>query len=225
MDGNVNSVASRSVPAWPKSQLPACVRLAYSGFVVLWAACYWRAYGPTNFLYFCDIAVFFTLGAVWLEWPILASMPAVGILLPQALWMIDFLGELLGLRLTGMTAYMFDSQIPLYLRSLSLFHFWLPILLVWLASRLGYDRRALPAWTLLAWCTVVVCYLWTPPPPAPPNDPLRPVNVNYVYGLSADAPQHWMPQNAYVAAMMVVLPLGVFLPTHLMLVRFFRVAR
>ena len=34
---------------------------------------YWRAYGPTNFLYFCDVALFLTLGAVWLESPLLAT--------------------------------------------------------------------------------------------------------------------------------------------------------
>ncbi len=48
---------------------------------------------------------------------------------------------------------MFDRQLAVFTRGLSLFHGWLPFLLVWLLVRLGYDKRALtpgplwrPAW-------------------------------------------------------------------------------
>ena len=51
---------------------------------------YWYYYGPTNFLYFCDVALFITLAGIWLESPLLVSMCAVGILAPQALWVLDF---------------------------------------------------------------------------------------------------------------------------------------
>ncbi len=209
--------------AAPRSvrRIPLWLKWAYTAFVLVLVPYYWHAYGPTNFLYFCDIALFFALGAVWLERPLLASMPAVGILLPQSLWMADLLAEVAGLRLTGMTGYMFDDQIPLFTRGLSLFHFWLPILLVWLVWRLGYERRALAAWTILAWGLIVVCYLFMPAPPAPSDNPLLPVNINYVYGFSAEAPQAWMPQNAYVALLMAVLAGGVFLPTHALLALFF----
>jgi hypothetical protein len=87
--------------ATPPRPIPLWVKLIYTAFVAVLVPCYWRDYGPTNFLYFCDMAVFFALGAVWLEWPILASMPAVGILLPQALWIVDFLAALCGINLTG----------------------------------------------------------------------------------------------------------------------------
>jgi hypothetical protein len=43
------------------------------------------------------------------------------------------------------------------------------------------------------------------------------VNINYVYGFSAAGPQTWMPQNAYVALLMAVLVVGIFLPTHFVL--------
>lgn len=59
------------------------------------------------------------LVAVWTEKSIWASMPAVGILLPQAFWMADFLGGIVGRHLTGMTAYMFSDTIPLFTRGLS----------------------------------------------------------------------------------------------------------
>jgi hypothetical protein len=203
------SPAARRIPLW--------LKWTYTAFCAVMVPYYWHAYGPTNFLYFCDVAVFFALGAVWLESPLLASMPTVGILLPQLLWMADLLAEVVGLRLTGMTAYMFNERIPLFTRGISLFHFWLPILLVWLVWRLGYDRRALPAWTVLALVLVLVCYLFMPAPPAPPERPLLPVNINYVYGFSAAGPQTWIPQNAYVALLMAALVFGVFVPTHFVL--------
>jgi hypothetical protein len=61
-------------------------------------------------------------------------------------WNLDFL---VGGRLTGLAAYMFDRRMPLHLRSLSLFHVALPPLLLWLLRRLGYDRRALLTQTAL----------------------------------------------------------------------------
>jgi len=202
-------------------RIPLWVKLVYSAYVAVLVPYYWAAYGPTNFLYFCDVALLMALAAMWAESPLLASMPAVGILVPQALWCADFLAELVGLHLTGMTGYMFDPNLVLLTRGLSFFHFWLPFLLVWLVWRLGYDRRALAGWTGLAWGLVLVCFFLLPPPPAPADDPNKPVNVNYVYGFSDKRPQEWMPAGAYLALLMVVLPLGIFLPTHLLLQKLF----
>jgi hypothetical protein len=191
--------------------------VSYTAFLGVLVPYYWAAYGPTNFLYFCDMALFFTLAALWTEHPLPAAMPAVGILLPQALWCADFLGGLVGWPITGMTAYMFDPGLSLFTRGLSFFHFWLPLLLVWLVWRLGYDRRAFWAWTGVAWALMLACYLWLPPPPAPREAPNTPVNVNYVYGLSDERPQDWIDRRLYLGLMMLGLPLGVFLPTHLLL--------
>jgi hypothetical protein len=151
-----------------------------------------------------------------------ASLPAGGILLPQALWMVDFLGGFVGLQATGMTAYMFSEDIPLFTRALSLFHFWLPLLLLWLLSRLGYDGRAFRRWTILAWALMLICYFLMPAPPAPADNPNLPVNINYVYGLNGEKPQQWMPPLAYLALLMVGLPICVFLPTHLIVAMVFR---
>jgi hypothetical protein len=43
--------------------------------------------------------------------------------------------------LIGLTNYMFDASIPRCIRGLSLFQA-LPVLLVWMLHRLGYDHRA-----------------------------------------------------------------------------------
>ncbi len=186
---------------------------------------YLRHYGPTNFLYYCDVALLLTTVALWVESPLLISAAAVGILLPQAIWILDFVAGLFGFTLLGLTAYMFDASRPRYLRGLSMFHAWLPVLLVWLLHRLGYDRRALPLWTAAAWVLMPVCYFLLPPPGSHPEDPNVPVNVNYVYGFRDDRPQSWMPGWAYFTVIMVGLPACVFLPTHMALDRLFGRAR
>ncbi len=198
-------------------RIPLVVKWFVTAFVAVLVPVYLQAYGPTNFLYFCDVALLLALAAAWTERPLLASAPAVGILLPQLLWMLDFLATAVGGRITGMTAYMFSPTIPLFVRSLSFFHFWLPLLLAWLVWRLGYDRRAFWAWTLLAWVLVLISYAFGPGPPAPADNPNLPVNINYVYGLSDERPQAWVPPLAWLGVVLVGLPLLIFLPTHLVL--------
>jgi len=107
-------------------------------------------------------------------------MCSVGILLPQCLWLADFGGNLLGIQLLGLTGYMFEHRLPLFTRALSLFHGWLPLLLVWLLVRLGYDKRAWSAWTVLATGSVLVCYFFTPPAGAHLANPNIPINLKLV---------------------------------------------
>ncbi|KGM40838.1 membrane protein [Aquabacterium sp. NJ1] len=199
------------------SVLPLWAKLAYTAFVAVLVPHYWQAYGPSNFLYFCDIALLLTCLAMWTESALLASACAVGILLPQFLWMIDFIGTWLGLPVTGMTGYMFQDAIPLFARFLSFFHFWLPLVLLWLVIRLGYDRRGLWLWWALAWAAMWASYLFLPMPPAPASNPGLPVNVNYVFGINDKAPQTWMLQQAFFALMLTALPALIWVPTHLVL--------
>lgn len=131
--------------------------------------------------------------------------------------MFDFGLALFGLRLTGLTDYMFNAGSPLLLRGLSLFHGWLPFLLVYLVWRLGYDRRALLAWTALAWGLMLASYFFLPGPT--PDAGLTPVNVDYVFGLSDSAPQNWMPAWAWLALMMAGLPTLLFAPVHVAMAR------
>jgi hypothetical protein len=199
------------------SRIPLPVKLAFTAFMAVLIPVYLANYGPTNFLYFCDMALLATLAGVWLENALLVSMPAVGILAPQFLWVVDFGFNLSGVGLTGMTDYMFNAATPALLRGLSLFHGWLPFLLLYLISRLGYDHRAFLAWTGLAWALMLVSYLFLPGPT--PDAGLIPVNVDYVFGPSDQAPQNWMPASAWLALMMVGLPLLLFAPTHVALRR------
>ena len=186
---------------------------------------YLHEYGPTNFLWFCDIALLLTWAGIWLESPLLISMSAVGILIPQLLWLIAFGGHLIGFHILALTDYMFDPNLPIFTRGLSLFHGWLPLLLVWLLSRLGYDTRALPAWAALAMVLIVICYLFTPAAGAQPPNPNTPVNINNIYGFNDHRPQHWMNQNLYVVLWTVALWVGAYLPAHSLLKHFFGPAK
>jgi hypothetical protein len=202
----------------PSRRLPLALKLALTAFVCVQVPFYWHTYGPTNFLYFCDVALFLALASVWTEHALPASMAAVGILIPQAVWVCDFVAGLFG-HSFGMTAYMFEESQPLPARAISLFHGWLPFLLLYVVYRLGYDRRALPAWTVLAWGLLLIAYFLLPAPPAPEDRPNLPVNVNYVYGLNDKKAQTWLPPVAWFAFLMAGLPLVFFLPTHLLLRR------
>lgn len=200
------------------AKVPLWLKLAMSAFVAVLVPVYWVHYGPANFLYFCDMALLLTLAGLWLEKPLLVSMPAVGILMPQVLWIADLLATLAGFKLVGLTDYMVDASLPLYLRALSLFHGWLPLLLVWGVWRLGYDRRALAGWTAVAWASMLVSYFFIPGPS--PETSTIAANVNYVFGPSATAPQTWMPGWAWLMLLMSALPVVMFAPVHFLLVRF-----
>ena len=202
-------------------KIPLAAKVAATIFLAVLIPVYWHTYGPTNFLWFCDAALLLTVAGMWLENSLLISMCAVGILLPQGLWLADFAGNLLGFHLLGLTGYMFDRQLPLFTRGLSLFHGWLPLLLVWLLFRLGYDQRALSAWTVLAAGLGFVCYFFTPPAGAHLANPHLPININYLYGFNDRQPQTWINQNLYVLLWLAVLWLVAYLPTHLALRKIF----
>lgn len=194
--------------------VPLWLKLAYTAFMAVLVPVYWYHYGPTNFLYFCDVALFLFLIGIWLEHSLLISVATVGILGTQALWVIDFVAQIGGFSVTGMTAYMFEAERPLYLRSLSLFHGWLPFFGLFLVWRLGYHRRAFWLWTVTAWALVLICFLYTPPPS--PDRGIKPVNINYVYGFSSSEPQQWMSPVAWVLVEMAALPLLLCLPAHVL---------
>jgi hypothetical protein len=92
-------------PAAHRGTVPLWLKIAYTAFMAVLLPVYLASYGPTNFLYFGDIALLLTLAGIWTENRLLISLPAVGILIPQGLWVVDFLVQMSGHRLTGMTGY------------------------------------------------------------------------------------------------------------------------
>ena len=205
------------------AKISLLAKLIVTSFLAVMVPVYWRTYGPTNFLWFCDTALLLTGVGIWRESSLLISMCAVGILLPQLLWLVDFGSNFFGFPLLRLTSYMFDPNLPRFTRGLSLFHGWLPLLLVWLLSRVGYDRRALFGWTSVSTVLVLVCYFFTPPAGAVLANPNLPININYVFGFNNEQPQTWMNQNVYVPLLLVVLWLVAYWPTHLILRKLFTV--
>lgn len=187
------------------------VGIPYTLFVVVLVPVYWIENGPVNFLWGSDLALLLTLVALWTRSRLLASMTAVGVLVPELAWNIDFALRIVfgaGAVPGPGTAYMFDAGKPVWLRGLSLFHVFLPVIVIWLVHRLGYDRRA-PLWeTFLAWLVLPLSHV--------AGGAER--NINWTYGFGHE-PQTWMPEPAYVLLLMLLFPLVVFLPTHALLKR------
>jgi hypothetical protein len=188
-------------------KIPLILKILHTLFVCILIPIYWRHYGPANFLWFSDIALFLTVIALWLESPFLASMQAVSIILLELLWIIDFLTRLTtGVRLVGLADYMFKPENPLFIRGLSLFHLWLPFLLLWMVYRLGYDGRAWIAQSLFAWIILLFCYFLT--------DPAE--NINWAFG-PKESPQTSIPSWLYLILIMIFFPVCIYFPTHLAL--------
>ena len=193
--------------------IPLWLKLVYTAFTAVTVVIYIRKYPLWNFLWFSDIALIATVPALWLENSLLASMMLVGVLLPEVLWNGAFFTRLVtGNRLFGLTDYMFDASKPRYVRAISLvFHVLLPVLLLWMAVRLGYDSRALIAQTALAWIVLPLSY-WLGEP--------KVENLNWVFGWTAE-PQTRIPPLAYLGLVMIAFPLLIYLPTHVLLQRLF----
>jgi hypothetical protein len=187
--------------------IPLWLKVAYTLMVATIVPVYFVHYGALNFLWFSDIALIVTGIALWDENRLLASMMAVAVLLPEALWNISFFARLLGgVRVSGLADYMFDGAIPLWIRGLSLFHIPMPLALLWMLHTLGYDPRALPAQTALAWVVFPVTYVLSDP-----KD-----NINWVFG-PGPRPQRRLPPRVYLALLLIVFPLIVYVPTHVLL--------
>lgn len=166
--------------------------------VVLWA------YGPQNFLWACNVAQFLVLYAVWRDDRLVLSSQAGTVCLVGLVWTLDFLlGLATGGRLASLTAYMFDATSPLPARAISLFHVGLPLFVLWLLRRTGYDARGWRLQCLIGGAAVILGWLLT--------EPYRNVNwVHQPFGIE----QSWMPTPAFVALLLLLNPLLVYLPGH-----------
>ena len=187
-------------------RVPFWLKIGWTVWLAVWAPVYWRHYGAQNFLFFCDIGNVLIGIALWLESPLIFSWVACGLLLFQTLYVVDLTGALLsGRHIIGGTEYMFDPHLPFGLRLLSLFHVASPPLLLWAIRRLGYDPRGWKLQTLTAWIVVPINYFWRPEQ-----------DVNWARGLFFRE-QHVMPGWLYLLAYLIVVPLLIYFPTHLLL--------
>lgn len=190
-----------------KDVIDLWIKVAYTAFVFVLIPVYWKHWGPSNFLWFSDVALILTVPALWLENSLLASMMAVGVLLPEIYWNIELLFRLLtGKSLAGLTNYMFDRTRPLYLRLLSLFHIPLPAVLILMLARLGYDSRAIYFQSFLGLGILLLTYKVTVPEK----------NINWVFGFGK-SPQHRLDSRFFLIFLMVCYCLLLYFPTHMLL--------
>jgi len=197
-----------------KSRIPSGLKIflaAFSLTVIVYNSVH---HGVYSLLYFCNVALFLSTFGICVERALPVSMAAVGVMLILSLWSLDLLLTIADLSPLRMTEFMLSDSLPPFKKILALFHVWLPFVLLFAVSRLGYDKRALAWWTLLTCALLLVSYLFLPRPPAPADDPTMSVNVNFVFGLNMAGPQQRMPELVWLAGMMIALPLLAFLPTH-----------
>ncbi|MGD8894548.1 MAG: hypothetical protein PVJ73_00790 [Acidobacteriota bacterium] len=133
------------------------LRWAALGWMSVYVPSYALAYGFANFLFLCNLAVILAAVGIWTCNRLLLSSQAVGILLVGVVWTADVVSRLLtGSHAIGGTEYMWDPQWPPFTRLLSLYHVILPVLLVIVLRRVGYDRRGYLLQSAIAILGVVV---------------------------------------------------------------------
>jgi len=193
------------------SRFPTWIRWGALCWLLIWIPAYWHTWGAANFLHLCDVAVVLTCVGLWSNSALLLSSQAVSSLLIDTAWAVDAAARFLsGRHLIGGTEYLFDASFPLWVRMLSLFHVGMPFLLLWALKRVGYDRRGGILQCALA-IPVVVLSRWAATPKT---------NINFVY---TDPFFHraWGPAPLHILAVLAFLAFLVYLPTHLLLCRFF----
>ena len=123
--------------------VPFGVKISYYAFMAVMVPVYATHYSLINFVSVCQLHLFLVLAGFLMNTRLFISMSALGILILQLFWCIDLICEIVGINFVGGTKYMYNSNIPLYVRILSLYHGWFPFFLLYLIKKVGYDQRAL----------------------------------------------------------------------------------
>ena len=188
---------------------PTWLKLSYTAFMAVLIPYYLHAYGPANLLWICDVALIVTLVALWKNSRFLLSTQAVAIVVPQLIWCLDFAYQATtGDQILGAARYMFNPQISVFVRVLSLFHVWMPAMLLWLVWKNGYDRSAWKMQVAILWCVLLTIFCCLDAPQSASQ------NINKVFGWG-DTAQTLMPPILWLTILMAAFPLGIYLPSHL----------
>ncbi len=189
------------------ADVPRWLKLAFTLWILVWAPSYLVLLGAQNFFWLCNIASFLLLVALWREHRTLMSMQWLAVAMVGSLWSLDVAtAAITGIHPIGGTEYMFDPEHPPMARAMSLYHVVLPLVAGIGITRLGYARCALPWQTLLTWLVVPLTYLLT--------EAKR--NINWVHGPFGQ-PQDSLDPLLYVLLLMLLWPVIVYLPVHLMM--------
>jgi hypothetical protein len=186
-------------------RVPLWLKIAYTVWLILWATLYIYFNHLRSFFWMCHIGNFVLAAALWLERPILFSWQAVSLLIAQILFTVDITAMMLfRAHVVGGTDYIFDENLPQLQRSLSFYHVIMPVLLIWALARLGYDRRAFLLQSATLWIVLPLCYWF-----GVPED-----NVNWCRG-PFGAVQTTIDPLLYLIVAMLLYPLALYLPSHI----------
>jgi hypothetical protein len=196
-----------------RATVPIAVRICAALWLLIWTPSYAVVWGWPNFLHLCDVSVFLTCAGLLASNRLLLSSQALATVIPDALWALDTgAREFFGRNLTGGTEYMWDPRYPLWVRLLSLFHIALPIVLLWMLSRMGYDRRAFALQSAIA-AAALVASRFTP----------QQQNINFVFRAPV-VHRAFGPPAVHVAIVFAVAVLAMYWPTHKALAKLLPVA-
>ncbi len=186
-------------------RIPLWFKIAFSVLVAVWFGIYANCYPISHFLWMCHVGNVILMAAFWLESPLLFSWQAVALLLADLIWTIDLLARLtIGIHPFQATTYLFNEQLAISCRLASLFHLATPWILTWSLWRFGYDRRAIWLQLLCCWVLFPLSYIF---------GSIRD-DINWVYGPFAHE-QQVIPPLLFLFASMILYPVVVFLPSHL----------
>jgi hypothetical protein len=202
------------------------LRALYSAWFCVWFALYARYFGWQFVLWFCCLANVYLLVGLWRRTALWFSLAAVSVLPIQLAYSAELASRwLFGVRLHGATDYLFDPTIPEYIRGLSLFHVFVPVLIVYALIRHGYDQRAFWLQSAIALAMLCVCYFGFDPL-TQTNDASMPTlrgvgfdrdfNLNWVHGLH-DAPAPAGRELEVFLTVLIGYPLCVHWPVHWLL--------
>lgn len=188
-------------------------KIAHTLFVIFWFWLWTLENSWANFLWFSDIAMILTIPAIWLGSALIASTMCVGILFFETCWLVDFLVQLVaGREIIGLASYMFSDKDSLLVRIISgIFHIEMPLLYVCMLFKLGYRSSAFKIQTAISWVVLPLSFYFS----------TQEANINWVHALGPFDISALSPM-VYLLSLMVVYPICIYLPSHLLFKKFFR---
>jgi hypothetical protein len=193
------------------AQYPNSMRWIALAWFAVWFPMYWRAWGTANFAHLCDVALILTCIGMWTNSALLISSQAVGAFLVDIAWTTDAASRIfLHHAIFPGNEYLTDPHYPLWIRSLTVFHVVMPVLLLWGVYLMGYDRRGWALQSAIA-LPVFIGARFTQPSK----------NIDFAF---SDPFFHRQigPAPVHILLSWLFMVLVVYLPTHLVLKRLFR---
>lgn len=174
-------------------------------WMLFWVPVMLSTYGPQNFLWLCNFALFLILFALWTGNRLILSSQAGTVMLIGIIWAGEIL---LGLATQGRlalgTSYMWNPDIPLIARLVSVYHVVVPLLVYLVLRRWGYDRRGPWLQCLLGSIAIVGARLLT----------AAERNVNWVHQVPLDPPPAGISGVAWVGLLLILAPVLIYYPGH-----------